>query len=73
MIFINHQYTRVLLATQKKGSGFYMFPGGKTDQYESLVQCAQREVWEELGFSGQRLIKDEVKRSPSAARAATHP
>ncbi|MBH0200596.1 MAG: (deoxy)nucleoside triphosphate pyrophosphohydrolase [Nitrospira sp.] len=43
---------RYLIARRKAGvhlAGFWEFPGGKRETDESLVECLQRELFEELG------------------------
>jgi mutator protein MutT len=43
----------VLIAKRPKGShfeGFWEFPGGKQEKGESLRQCLEREIKEELGI-----------------------
>jgi mutator protein MutT len=43
---------RYLIARRKQGvhlAGFWEFPGGKRETDESLVECLQRELFEELG------------------------
>ena len=44
---------RYLIARRKQGvhlAGFWEFPGGKRETDESLVECLQRELFEELGI-----------------------
>jgi mutator protein MutT len=52
---IVHPDTYALLICQRPDTavlgGFWEFPGGKRDPGESLTDCAQREVREELGIS----------------------
>jgi mutator protein MutT len=46
------QKGRYLIARRKQGvhlAGFWEFPGGKRETDESLVECLQRELFEELG------------------------
>ncbi len=43
---------RYLIARRKAGvhlAGYWEFPGGKRETDESLVECLQRELFEELG------------------------
>lgn len=43
---------RILLVRRAKPpqAGFWHFPGGRLEPGESLVECCQREVWEETGL-----------------------
>jgi 8-oxo-dGTP diphosphatase len=44
---------RYLIARRKAGvhlAGFWEFPGGKREAGESLADCLQRELWEELSI-----------------------
>jgi 8-oxo-dGTP diphosphatase len=48
---IIHRDGRYLIARRKPGvhlGGFWEFPGGKRETGESLVECLQRELFEEL-------------------------
>ena len=47
---IEHQ-GRLLITKRKPGAhleGLWEFPGGKQEKGESLIQCLNREIWEEL-------------------------
>lgn len=44
---------KVLISRRRKGShlgGFWEFPGGKREKGETLKQCLEREIEEELGI-----------------------
>ncbi len=49
-----HRNGRYLIARRKPGvhlAGFWEFPGGKREAGESLAECLQRELCEELSIS----------------------
>jgi 8-oxo-dGTP diphosphatase len=49
-----HRNGRYLIARRKLGvhlAGFWEFPGGKREAGESLTECLQRELFEELNIS----------------------
>ena len=48
-----HRDGRYLIARRKRGAhlaGFWEFPGGKREAGESLTECLQRELFEELSI-----------------------
>ena len=57
-IILNESLTKVLLVVSWNGS-FYDFPKGKVDENEDDVDCAAREVCEEIGFDISNLINEE--------------
>jgi len=42
-------------------SNKYSFPKGKTNENESGIDCAVREVWEEIGLNISKLISENVQ------------
>lgn len=38
----------------------YSFPKGKVNKNESGVECAKREVWEEVGYDISKKISEKV-------------
>ena len=57
-IILNEKMTKVLLVVSWN-SGYYDFPKGKIDEDEDDVECAAREVYEEIGFEINNLINKE--------------
>jgi len=63
---------RVLIARRRPGSaggGRWEFPGGKQEPGETLAQCLERELHEELGVRvqvGPRLMSVPIDRGPEA-------
>jgi 8-oxo-dGTP diphosphatase len=59
------KHGRVLIAKRPKGAhleGFWEFPGGKREKGESLKDCLEREIEEELGVkvkAGEELLTVE--------------
>ncbi len=49
MLYINY----IVTGTSKR---FYGFPRGKINEGETQLQCASREVWEEIGFDVSKYI-----------------
>lgn len=45
---IKNETGQILLA--QKANGYWEFPGGKQDPEETLFECAEREILEELGI-----------------------
>lgn len=56
-VIMNKDLSKVLLVKSYKGDS-YNFPRGKINEAESEVQCAKREVYEEVGYDIGSLIKD---------------
>jgi len=57
-IILNVALDKVLLVTNYRNT-FYSFPKGKINQNESGVECAIREVWEEIGLNISKLISEK--------------
>ena len=63
VIWNNHQ--QILIDRRRSGGtmgGLWEFPGGKIEPGETVEECIQREIWEELGISievGKHLITIE--------------
>lgn len=49
-ILYNQDQTKVLLISSSNTEDHWTFPKGKINQGETEVDCAVREVWEEIGF-----------------------
>ena len=58
-ILLNQSLDKVLLVMNWKQTS-YGFPKGKINQNESEIDCAAREVWEEIGFSITNGITEKV-------------
>lgn len=60
-----HRNGHYLIARRKAGghlAGFWEFPGGKREEGESLVECLQRELLEELSIAIDLPIPYQVVR-----------
>lgn len=47
---------KILIAQRPEGkalAGLWEFPGGKIEEGETIEECLQREIWEELGIKSQ--------------------
>jgi mRNA-decapping enzyme subunit 2 len=58
-VIMNIRRDKLLLVTDVNNRG-YSFPKGKVNQNENGLECAVREVWEEIGFYCQNYISEEV-------------
>ena len=60
-----HCSGRYLIARRKPGvhlAGFWEFPGGKREQGETLEECLQRELFEELSVRIDTLVPYQIIR-----------
>jgi len=57
-IILNANLDKVLLVTNYKNT-FYSFPKGKINQNETGIECAVREVWEEVGVDISKFISEK--------------
>ena len=48
-VVIIEQQRAALIRREKEGRIYYVFPGGKQEDGETIEQCAKREAFEELG------------------------
>ena len=58
-IIFNQILDKVLLVMNWKQTS-YSFPKGKINQNESEIDCAAREVWEEIGYSITNSVSEKV-------------
>jgi len=58
-ILLNKTLDKVLLVMNIRQTN-YSFPKGKINQNESELDCAAREVWEEIGFPITNMISEKV-------------
>lgn len=58
-IILNQLLDKILLVMNWKQTS-YSFPKGKINQNESEINCAAREVWEEIGYSITNHISEKV-------------
>lgn len=49
LLFRGEGKDRQLMFVRAKGRPFFIFPGGKQEQYETIEQALDRELYEELG------------------------
>lgn len=56
-ILLNQSLDKVLLVRGWNSKGTWTFPKGKMNQGETEMECAQREVWEEIGFDVASLLQ----------------
>lgn len=62
IIWKNNQVLLTRRAPEQKLAGFWEFPGGKVEEGESLKQCLERELAEELGAEstvGEEIVTSE--------------
>ena len=62
IIWKNNQVLLTRRAPKQKLAGFWEFPGGKVEEGESLKQCLERELAEELGVEstvGEEIVTSE--------------
>lgn len=55
LLFRNYQHERQLLFVRAKGKAYYIFPGGKQEVGESIVEALLRELKEELAVGATDL------------------
>lgn len=51
---IHNEEGQILIARRRQGNsqaGLWEFPGGKIEQHESIADCLQRELQEEMGIT----------------------
>lgn len=58
-ILLNQNLDKILLVMNWKQTS-YSFPKGQINQNESELDCAAREVWEEIGYSITNSISEKV-------------
>lgn len=65
--------SKQILLVRKRGTRFFMLPGGKPERGESALAALQRELWEELGLPPDRLAYSYVGNylAPAANEADT--
>ena len=60
-VLLNPAMDSVVLASPYNSKKSYNFPKGKIDQGETEIECACREVWEEIGYS---IPHEDIKPRP---------
>lgn len=63
IIFTSEGQSLSVLCVKGKDSNKWGFPKGKRNQYESWFACAQREVQEETGWNGWRILHQHKRKT----------